>query len=492
MKKFVCFIISLSMLLSVVFVPSVNAYAATEVKCNTNYTVTISSSGGSAVGSFTPIASGSYTIYSTGNIDTYAELWDSSESTRLSYDDDSGQSRNFSITYYFTANVNYHIKFKCYGSGTGQFTVRIDDGFTSLTSNSGSTLISVSKSNEKHYYSFTPSAAGVYRFYSDCSYNTKVWLYDAKFTQIDTDDNSGRSSNYALSYYLSANTKYIIGSGFSGTTTGSYTMYYEKLNPESLDVTDSKSSYYVGDSVNKNTLTVTAIYPSYYEDSFSRNLQSWAYDVDFDTSIAGSSIPLRVTLINSTVSASIPVTVVKPEIYVSGGGYDYYNIDDSYLLSSIENTATATTNPSNVQVYWESADSSILQVSSIDKKSAQIYVLNPSEEPVAITAYYTYNGIKYSCTFMAEIPFEVQNATLYNKKTSYIYGESFVREKVRATIVNSTGSKTGTFSVSGDLPTTKKAPGTYKRTAVFYGNMFSYNYTVKCATPKISSVKPVS
>ena len=53
-------------------------------------------------------SSGRYTLSSTGDEDTVAYLY-SSDGTLLSYDDDSGEGRNFSITYYFDSNAVYYL-----------------------------------------------------------------------------------------------------------------------------------------------------------------------------------------------------------------------------------------------------------------------------------------------------------------------------------------------------------------------------------------------
>lgn len=73
---------------------------------------------------FVPLVSGSVTIYSTGNWDTYGYLYDSNK-TQLAKDDNSGTNRNFSIAYSVEAGKLYYVAPCGYsGSGTLSFTMK--------------------------------------------------------------------------------------------------------------------------------------------------------------------------------------------------------------------------------------------------------------------------------------------------------------------------------------------------------------------------------
>ncbi|MBQ6119115.1 MAG: InlB B-repeat-containing protein, partial [Clostridia bacterium] len=68
---------------------------------------------------YVPSRSGNYTIYSTGSSDTVVSLYDAS-GTRLAYDDDSGSSYNFSLSYYLTAGNCYYYGIRYFStSGSG-------------------------------------------------------------------------------------------------------------------------------------------------------------------------------------------------------------------------------------------------------------------------------------------------------------------------------------------------------------------------------------
>ncbi|MCR5138510.1 MAG: S8 family serine peptidase [Oscillospiraceae bacterium] len=81
-------------------------------------TTAVISAGGERVRfRFVPTLSGSYTLTSTGSDDTYGYLYDASEN-QLAYDDDGGESNNFSITYDFAAGTTYFFEVRYYSSDT--------------------------------------------------------------------------------------------------------------------------------------------------------------------------------------------------------------------------------------------------------------------------------------------------------------------------------------------------------------------------------------
>ncbi len=256
-----------------------------------------------------------------------------------------------------------------------------------------------------------------------------------------------------------------------------------------ISATNSKK-YFVGDKIDKSALRVTA----YYENGTQRILSEDEYFASIEDTASAGETYIKITYYEDgkTEKTEIDVTVFNPTIYASGNGYDYFNTDYTYLLSSINNTITAVTNPSNVEVNWSCSDSSVLGITKRSSKTANIYVKKPSTNPITITASYTYNGQEYKCSFMGQVFFTVESASISNKKASYVYGDKFSREKIKATIVSGENKETITVNSTESLPSTKKTPGKYKRTVSFYDKTLSYSYIIKCATPKINSVKAAS
>ena len=73
---------------------------------------------------FVPLVSGSITIYSTGNLDTYAYLYNANK-VQLTTDDDDGDGNNFSITYNVTAGTLYYLR-PCGYSSSGTTTIYLE------------------------------------------------------------------------------------------------------------------------------------------------------------------------------------------------------------------------------------------------------------------------------------------------------------------------------------------------------------------------------
>ena len=93
-------------------------------KSGHTYDINITKGGQIVYFEFTPTTSGSFTIQSTGNVDTYGELYSSTQSS-LQKSDDDGDGSNFRITYNMTADTTYYIAARLYSSSnTGAFKVK--------------------------------------------------------------------------------------------------------------------------------------------------------------------------------------------------------------------------------------------------------------------------------------------------------------------------------------------------------------------------------
>ena len=88
--------------------------------------VEITEEGSSVKVSFTPEESGKYFIYSTGDEDTKATLYDS-DMEYLTDDDDGGENTNFKLSYQFEAGKTYYICAQYYSSSkTGTINVTVE------------------------------------------------------------------------------------------------------------------------------------------------------------------------------------------------------------------------------------------------------------------------------------------------------------------------------------------------------------------------------
>lgn len=87
-----------------------------------SHTVNINSAGSKKYLKFVPSSSRTYTIKSTGGLDTYGEIYNSTYS-KLKYNDG---VTDFSMSYYMTAGETYYIVVKLYStSATGSFIVQV-------------------------------------------------------------------------------------------------------------------------------------------------------------------------------------------------------------------------------------------------------------------------------------------------------------------------------------------------------------------------------
>ncbi len=95
--------------------------SATSISKDTTYTPTINFSYQEYYYKFTPLLSGTYTIESTGSLDTKVYLYDSSGNL-LSSNDDDGDGNNFRLSYDLPmGTATYYYKVCAYGSRTGSF-----------------------------------------------------------------------------------------------------------------------------------------------------------------------------------------------------------------------------------------------------------------------------------------------------------------------------------------------------------------------------------
>ena len=211
-------------------VSSVNA-VLTE---GSSYYVAVTNDNSEQYFSFTPSTSGYYSLYSTGNYDTSATLFDRNRSKTIGFDDNSGDANNFCLTCILTANVTYIYAIKVSpGSKAGSFTIRLTsclsprgplDGSLSVGS---AVSVRINSANQICRYSFTPSFSGNYTLYSTGDSDTFVTLYGSdSSSHLATDDESGANNNFRLTYYLKAGFVYVYEVRlFSTSSMGSFVIH---------------------------------------------------------------------------------------------------------------------------------------------------------------------------------------------------------------------------------------------------------------------------
>ena len=190
-------------------------------------------------------SSGTLTVYTTGNTDTYGTLQSSSGST-LATNDDGGSGTNFSIarsvsagTYYIavrgyssseTGSYTVHASFQSSGSGGGGSGGGSDDhsntrsGATSL-SLGGSRSGRIETGGDVDYFRVQVSRSGTLTVYTTGSTDTYGTLQSSSGTTLETDDDDGSGTNFSIARSVSAGTYYIKVEEYGNNDTGSYTVH---------------------------------------------------------------------------------------------------------------------------------------------------------------------------------------------------------------------------------------------------------------------------
>ena len=115
--------------------------------------------------SFTPSETGLYDFFTTSDVDTYGQLFDSSFNLLIA-DDDSGEENNFNITYNLTAGQTYYIRVRGLNYGdTGFYFIKVGQTngiyqVDALKTQSGNLIAYVTtlNSGEKYFQMYAPES----------------------------------------------------------------------------------------------------------------------------------------------------------------------------------------------------------------------------------------------------------------------------------------------------------------------------------------------
>ena len=206
--------------------------------------------------------SGTAKFYTEGtSADTYGFLststgWDSADgapTSPLKEDDDTNGAPNFFISYNVTAGTNYYIWVRGYSSSTtGKTTLYIEPPGQSWTVSSGalgtiseekSASFSLSAKQIKRY-SVSFENSGEANFFTMGDEDTYGFLstssaFDstngAPTSPLKEDDDSGPSSNFAITYNVTAGTTYYVWiCQYSGSSTGVIDLYIQPPEPAAV------------------------------------------------------------------------------------------------------------------------------------------------------------------------------------------------------------------------------------------------------------------
>ena len=189
--------------------------------------------------------SGTLTVYTTGNTDTYGYLLSSGGTKlRVKDDDESNSSLNFRISQSLPAGTYYvAVRHRDFSNGTGNYTLNVqfdrsnsgsvkDDHGNDcphatnipLVNGSGSRRGSLSV-GDKDYFSFAVPAAGTLTVFTTGTTDTWGYLKNSDYRTIDDKDSGNGGGNFRINQPVSAGTYYVEVRHYNMFTgTGDYTL----------------------------------------------------------------------------------------------------------------------------------------------------------------------------------------------------------------------------------------------------------------------------
>ena len=182
---------------------------------------------------FTPSSSGTYVMYSTGDVDAYGYIYNASGS-ELSNNDDGGDNRNFRLAYNLSSGTTYYYGVKYYSSSnTGTISVKFGPVYTiSYNANGGSGAPSSQTKDwgkDITLSSDRPTQTG----YSFLGWSTSSSATSAGYQPSGTFSSNGNYTLYAvwnkIAYKLSYNANN--GTGSPDEQTGATTYTISSVRP---------------------------------------------------------------------------------------------------------------------------------------------------------------------------------------------------------------------------------------------------------------------
>ena len=191
--------------------------------------------------------------FTTGALDTYGYIEDSSGNV-LASNDDGGQNANFRVTARVDAGT-YYIRVRGFGnSQTGPYTLHVDleapppdvHGDTRLSATpvvSGSETPGELVPGDVDYFRVEVAESGVLIVaFTTGNLDTYGYIEDSSGNVLASNDDGGQNANFRVTATVDAGTYYIRVRGFSSSATGPYTLHVEVHEPDDHGDTQSTAT----------------------------------------------------------------------------------------------------------------------------------------------------------------------------------------------------------------------------------------------------------
>ena len=308
---------------------------------------------------FTAPVTAEYTFTSSGNIDTYGEIFphlvaNGITTDRLAYNDDGGENSNFLIEYTMNEGDVIYLRVRGFNSShIGSFTVKATINATEIIETK-TTYNNTLNAGEKQWFSFTPQNTGTYTICSLGNIDVVCRMYNSSGSLIERNDDAGISLNFSLTKNLYAGSIYYFKiEGFSGNTSGDYqffiiptpTIIYNSSYSDFMESGEyfwykfqapSAGTYTFYTSSNDFLDTCGSLYSDINPSGDSRLLL--AYNDDYDP--AGDNFHFRITYELQT----------NETVYLQIRGYDEFASGDFTLYIDYEPTVIELETSNNVHI----------------------------------------------------------------------------------------------------------------------------------------------
>lgn len=185
---------------------------------------------------------GSYTFYSFSDIDTYGYLYDSNWN-QIMYDDDSGNGNNFSITAQLMKGNTYYFGARFYNTSNAaviDVCLEKDMVYDDLGPSLITETANISAGGDYAVFRLYVTESQFYQLRSLNAGDTRAYLFDENWNQLDSCDDFGGNVDFNIVYYLKSGHCYYLSVGYydSGRT-GSFSVEMVKklYSGKSLGVT---------------------------------------------------------------------------------------------------------------------------------------------------------------------------------------------------------------------------------------------------------------